>query len=184
LQLRRELGLLPQVRETLVVPDLDGKRISSGGTTLYCLAQVMANVRQTLPSAKPALDAAAVFRRLRILIVHAGGDSRRLPAYGPCGKIFVPIPGSADAALPPALFDLLVPSFLALPEGRAGCGCMRPKPPPLRRSRRTLPRAVTAPPKSPGWAINPPFHQRRLAIWKVGSGSAWHWARLGELKQS
>ena len=27
-------GLLPQVRETLVVPDLDGKRIGSGGSTL------------------------------------------------------------------------------------------------------------------------------------------------------
>jgi fucokinase len=103
LELRRRLGLLPQVRETLVVPDLEGKRIGSGGSTLYCLTQVM--------SRRGAL------RRLRILIVHAGGDSRRLPAYGPCGKIFVPIPGPDDAALPPALFDRLVPAFLELPVG-------------------------------------------------------------------
>jgi fucokinase len=122
LQMRRQLGLLPQVRETLVVPDLDGKRIGSGGSTLHCLMQVLAKVGQGCAPANPALDAAGILRRLRILIVHAGGDSRRLPAYGPCGKIFVPIPGSPDAALPPALFDRLVPSFLALPEGCEGCG--------------------------------------------------------------
>jgi fucokinase len=126
LQLRRELGLLPEVRETLVVPDLDGKRIGSGGSTLYCLTQILTKVGLTkvgqAPPANPPLDAAAILRRLRILIVHAGGDSRRLPAYGPCGKIFVPIPGPTGAALPPALFDRLVPSFLALPEGRAGQG--------------------------------------------------------------
>jgi len=128
LQLRRESGLLPQVRETLVVPDLDGKRIGSGGSTLYCLTRILAKhfalakVGQGLPPADPASDAAAILRRQRILIVHAGGDSRRLPAYGPCGKIFVPIPGSTDATLPPALFDLLVPAFLALPEGCAGQG--------------------------------------------------------------
>jgi hypothetical protein len=38
LGLRRELGLLPQVRETRVVADLEGRRIGSGGSTLYCLA--------------------------------------------------------------------------------------------------------------------------------------------------
>jgi hypothetical protein len=54
--------------------------------------------------------------------VHAGGDSRRLPAYGPCGKIFVPLPGAPDAPLPPALFDRLVPAFLALPAGIPGAG--------------------------------------------------------------
>jgi fucokinase len=110
------LGLLPKVSQALIVPDLDGKRIGSGGSTLHCLRQVLERHRAE------DLDAAAILRRLRILIVHAGGDSRRLPAYGPCGKIFVPIPGSSDALLPPALFDRLVPSFLALPHGGVGRG--------------------------------------------------------------
>jgi fucokinase len=63
-----------------------------------------------------------LLRDLRILIVHAGGDSRRLPAYGPCGKIFVPLPSGSWTELPPALFDRLAPLFLALPPGAAGRG--------------------------------------------------------------
>ncbi len=108
LNLRRGRGLLPQVREALVVPDPGGKRIGSGGSTLLCLHLVLERERS--------------LSGLRILIVHAGGDSRRLPAYAPCGKIFVPLPGRSDAPLPPALFDRLVPDFLALPPGAPGRG--------------------------------------------------------------
>ena len=61
-------------------------------------------------------------RRLRILIIHAGGDSRRLPAYGPCGKIFVPLPGASDSALGTTLFDRQLPTYLALPPGGQGKG--------------------------------------------------------------
>lgn len=119
---RRQLGLLPEVGEAFVVPDLEGKRIGSGGSTLYCLMEILrrerarSGVELTPDGIRQALTA------LRILIVHAGGDSRRLPAYAPCGKIFVPLPGESDSPLPLALFDLLVPSFLAMPAGREGAG--------------------------------------------------------------
>ena len=75
-------------------------------------------------SAKGKSEQAAVdiLRRLRVLIVHAGGDSQRLPAYGPCGKIFVPVPGQTHTGLPATLFDLLVPEFLNLPTGAPGRG--------------------------------------------------------------
>lgn len=63
-----------------------------------------------------------MLRRLRILIVHAGGDSRRLPAYGPCGKIFVPVPGEGDSALNLTLFDLQLPVYLALPRPAGDIG--------------------------------------------------------------
>ena len=116
LRLRRELGLLPQVREWFVVADLEDRRMGSGGSTVYCLAQV-------IPPASPACGRSLdVLRRLRILIVHAGGDSRRLPAYGPCGKIFVPVPAETHTGLPATLFDLLVPEFLGLPQGTPGRG--------------------------------------------------------------
>ncbi len=114
LRLRRERGLLPQVRECLVVADLEDRRIGSGGSTVYCLTQVIER-----EGGKVAED---VLRRRRILIVHAGGDSRRLPAYGPCGKIFVPVPGETHTGLPATLFDLLVPEFLSLPQGAPGRG--------------------------------------------------------------
>jgi hypothetical protein len=58
-----------------------------------------------------------ILARTRTLIVHAGGDSRRLPAYGPCGKIFVPVPLPSDNALPVTLFDRQLPTYLALPPG-------------------------------------------------------------------
>src|SRR6266542_3538161 len=104
LRRRRELGLLPQVREALVIPDPDGKRVGSGGSTLHCL--------QTILKREQRLEG------LRILIVHAGGDSRRLPAYSPCGKIFVPVPGRSHSALGLTLFDRLVPTFLGLEAGQ------------------------------------------------------------------
>jgi fucokinase len=119
LDLRRQSGLLPQVRETLVVPDLDGRRIGSGGSTLECLVRILEIERRRSGRRE---EVAAILRRLRILIVHAGGDSRRLPAYAPCGKIFVPLPTDCDAPLPATLFDRLVPDFLALPPGTVGRG--------------------------------------------------------------
>ncbi len=122
LRARRDLGLLADVRETLVIPDLEGKRIGSGGSTLYCLIEILRRecARRGVVATPDGIRDA--LRGLRILIVHAGGDSRRLPAYGPCGKIFVPLPGNSDSPLPPALFDRLVPAFLALPTGPPGSG--------------------------------------------------------------
>ena len=116
LRARRETGRLAGVRETLVVADLEGRRIGSGGSTLECLRTVVNRDRRG--GAAPE----DVLRGLRILIVHAGGDSRRLPAYGPCGKIFVPVPGETDSALALTLFDLLAPPFLELPPPPAGAG--------------------------------------------------------------
>ncbi len=120
LNLRRQYGLLPRVREALVVADLEDRRIGSGGSTLLCLLRILE--RERLRHGRRD-SIAAILRQLRILIVHAGGDSRRLPAYGPCGKIFVPLPAAmSESPLPVALFDRLVPDFLALPPGVSGRG--------------------------------------------------------------
>ena len=118
IRLRQKLGLLPRVRHALVAPDTEGKRIGSGGATLGALARVLDLERKRMPEEVPA----AILGKLRILIVHAGGDSVRLPAYGPCGKIFVPLPGPCDRDLPATLFDRLVPAFLELPGGAPGRG--------------------------------------------------------------
>jgi len=45
-----------------------------------------------------------------------------LPAYGPCGKIFVPVPGESDGVLGLTLFEKQVPTYLGLPELPAGTG--------------------------------------------------------------
>jgi fucokinase len=123
LRLRQQLDLLPQVRRVEVVADLEGKRIGSGGSTVYAIAQVLNFERPATPADfQDTAAITAILRDLRILIVHAGGDSRRLPAYGPCGKIFVPVPGESQTGLAMTLFDRLAPVFLDLPEGLPGQG--------------------------------------------------------------
>ncbi len=120
---RCELGLLQGCRQVLVVPDVGGKRVGSGGSTLLCLMEVLSRESQGrdrhTSSSQLWLE---IFQGLRVLIVHAGGDSRRLPAYGPCGKIFVPMPGESDSCLPLTLLDRQLPTYLALPACRAGLG--------------------------------------------------------------
>ena len=63
-----------------------------------------------------------VLQGLRILIIHAGGDSRRLPAYSPCGKLFLPVPGESDSVLGETLFDRQLPVYLELPPPDGGKG--------------------------------------------------------------
>jgi len=122
LKIRQNLGLLSSIRSVIVVPDPGGKRIGSGGSTLYCLMEVLN--RQLKHNAIAGTPKAweKIFRNLRILIIHAGGDSKRLPAYGPCGKIFVPVPSECDTAIPMSLFDRQLPTYLSLPESGAGAG--------------------------------------------------------------
>jgi fucokinase len=119
LELRRELGLLAEVNEVLVVPDPPRQRVGSGGSTVLCLCEVLRRLH--IQSADPAIWLEAL-RDLRILIVHAGGDSRRLPAYGSCGKIFIPVPGESDSAIAHTLFDRQIPVYVALPPTPAGNG--------------------------------------------------------------
>ena len=122
LSVRRAIGLLGGVDEVIVVPDPGGRRVGSGGSTLFCLLEVL---RRRLGSKKTRSDRRywqQVLGELRILIVHAGGDARRLPAYGPCGKAFVPVPGENDSAVCLTLFDRQLPTYLALPAPPQGGG--------------------------------------------------------------
>ncbi len=118
LGVRAGLGLLGEFRRWLVVTDPGGKRVGSGGSTLCCLLEVL---NETGVSGPPGQWQKALENQ-RILIVHAGGDSRRLPAYGPCGKIFVPLPCESDNALTTTLFDYQLPIYAALPPSAADRG--------------------------------------------------------------
>jgi fucokinase len=107
----------------MVVTDLAGRRIGSGGSTLLCLMRVLDRelaARSLDPRAPGVIE--QTLRRLRIMMIHAGGDSRRLPAYSPCGKIFIPVPGQEGSPVSPTLFDRILPTYLALPPGREGTG--------------------------------------------------------------
>jgi fucokinase len=113
---RCQLRNLDHVRHTLVVPDPEGKRIGSGGATIRVLAEA-ANLLIGEQSSKAAVskDLSKIFAGKRILIIHAGGDSRRLPAYAPIGKVLVPLPGPQSSIEPLTLLDRVLQAYLELP---------------------------------------------------------------------
>ncbi len=122
LGIRHDMGLLTGVRQVLVVGDPGGKRVGSGGSTLYCLMQVIERELGNSAADTGPAQWQELLSSMRILIVHAGGDSRRLPAYGPCGKLFVPIPAESDSVVSATLFDRQLPTYLALEAAPQGMG--------------------------------------------------------------
>ncbi len=99
-------GALPPGCRTLVVPDARDARIGSGAATVLALAAVMRR------------DRAALDGR-RVLVLHSGGDSRRLPAYAAEGKLFASLPMAAPGMRCGTVLDLLLEDLLSLPP-RAG----------------------------------------------------------------
>ena len=72
----RRKGLPPRTRFE-VIPDEGGVRVGSGGATL----SVLKYLRKYESS----------FKGLRILVIHSGGDSKRVPQYSALGKLFSPV---------------------------------------------------------------------------------------------
>jgi len=125
IDLRQSLGLISGVKSVLVVADPGGRRVGSGGSTVHCLLRVLNLELRGRREGGARLDHgrwAETFSGLRVLIVHAGGDSRRLPPYGPCGKIFIPVPGDSGGAPGTTLFDRLIPTYLEFPRPASGGG--------------------------------------------------------------
>ena len=88
---RRATGLLPVHTRFRVIADPDGQRIGSGGATLRVLAQ--------LSTESGALATG------RVLIIHSGGDSRRLPNCSAIGKLFGRIPRVLPDGRASTIFD-------------------------------------------------------------------------------
>lgn len=77
---RLEQGVLPGWTKYFVLPDPEGKRVGSGGATL--------NVLRFLSEEEGLWGD---FHNKRILVIHSGGDSKRVPQYSVCGKLFSPV---------------------------------------------------------------------------------------------
>lgn len=97
-------GWLPAGTRYLVIPDPDGKRVGSGGATL--------NVLRLLQEQYGDADA---FTGRRILVLHSGGDSRRVPQYSACGKLFSRVPRELPDGRCSTLFDEFVISLCGIP---------------------------------------------------------------------
>ena len=77
--------------------DPEGSRVGSGGGTAWLLQQAWINEEsRTQDEESGALDEELSFDNWlegeKRILVHAGGQSRRLPAYAPSGKALMPIP--------------------------------------------------------------------------------------------
>lgn len=88
---RIENGRLPAKTHYAVLPDPDGKRVGSGGATLNVLKYIH--------------DREEGFQGKRILVIHSGGDSKRVPQYSACGKLFSPVPRLLPDGRRSTLFD-------------------------------------------------------------------------------
>jgi galactokinase/mevalonate kinase-like predicted kinase len=87
--------------------DPAGKPLGSGGGT----ANLLAAAWQATGPDKPFGE---WLRHSRKLILHAGGQSRRLPAYAPTGKLLMPIPvfrWARGQRLDQSLLDLQLPDY-------------------------------------------------------------------------
>ena len=103
-------GHLPGDRLYLVVADPGGRPLGSGGATLHALAELSRVLDQPAPEWWP---------HSRVLMIHSGGDSRRLPQYSASGKLFGALPIRTPWGAPSTVFDELMALSAAWPESMA-----------------------------------------------------------------
>jgi fucokinase len=101
---RLSQGLLPASTHYAVLPDPDGKRIGSGGATFNVLKYI-----------KEFSGDEDCFKDKRILVIHSGGDSKRVPQYSACGKLFSPVPRQLPNGNRSTLFDEFIISMSGIP---------------------------------------------------------------------
>jgi fucokinase len=91
IQRRRLSGILPAETQFLVVPDPADRKVGSGGATINALGVLGKNLDW--------------WKTHRALLVHSGGDSRRLPQYSPIGKLFGVLPSRTQPKGTTTVFD-------------------------------------------------------------------------------
>lgn len=95
--------LLPSKTHFAVVPDRDGKRVGSGGATLGVIKYIAKHIGKN------------DFSGLRILVIHSGGDSKRVPQYSALGKLFSPVPHKLPNDRNATLFDEFMMAMSSVP---------------------------------------------------------------------
>ncbi|KAG0474945.1 hypothetical protein HPP92_014631 [Vanilla planifolia] len=130
LERAKRMGRIASSTVTLAVPDPDGARIGSGAATVhaisalfrhllklgfgplqisqYKLDDVLDSVDDLCKNNEIVQAIVGFFSKWHILLLHAGGDSKRVPWANPMGKVFLPLPylatDSPDGPIP-LLFD-------------------------------------------------------------------------------
>lgn len=100
---RRGRGTLPAAVPFLVVSDPEGARLGSGGATLNALRALAAGFRDS-----SAHTLQEWWDGQRVLIIHSGGEARRLPQYSLTGKLFSVLPVKTAWGETSTVFDELL----------------------------------------------------------------------------
>ena len=98
---RRRRQSLPHSARFMVVPDPESARPGSGGATLNALRTLAASM---FPDPRPG-DLPRWWQSNRVLMIHSGGDSRRLPQFSAAGKLFSALPVRAPGGGASTVFD-------------------------------------------------------------------------------
>lgn len=91
IQRRRLSGTLPSETQFVVVPDPPDRKVGSGGATINALGVLGKDQKW--------------WQAHRVLLIHSGGDSRRLPQYSPVGKLFGVLPSRRQPQSTTTVFD-------------------------------------------------------------------------------
>lgn len=101
---RLAMGRLPEKTVYRVLPDPEGKRVGSGGATFHVMKYL-----------SECGEGEGFFRGKRILVIHSGGDSKRVPQYSACGKLFSPVPRELPDGRRSTLFDEFMIGMAGMP---------------------------------------------------------------------
>ena len=99
-QIESRKDRLPARTKVGIVPDEGGVRVGSGGATLSVLKW---------------LKERGGWEGKRILVIHSGGDSKRVPQYSALGKLFSPVPHELPDGRSSTLFDEFIIAMSAVP---------------------------------------------------------------------
>ena len=100
---RQKLGLIPKNTCVSVIADEGGKRVGSGGATLSAIKYIKEH------------SGSSDFSNLCILVIHSGGDSKRVPQYSALGKLFSPVPRTLPNGRLSTLFDEILITMSSVP---------------------------------------------------------------------
>lgn len=103
-------GVIPTKVKYAVIPDPDGKRVGSGGAAFNVLRYLFEQEGEN-------------FLDRKILVIHSGGDSKRIPQYSVCGKLFSPVPRQLPDGRMSTLFDEFLIAMAGIP-GRIESGML------------------------------------------------------------
>jgi len=113
------LSHVADVSDWLVTSDPAGSRLGSGGGTAWILHEAYRQDKET-----KAKDFIQWLESGKLLIIHAGGQSRRLPGYAALGKLLLPLPvfrWARGQRLNQSLLDVQLPLLHELLEASNAC---------------------------------------------------------------